>query len=132
MNPWIIIALIGAGIVFLIDYIVRRKKWSDNTKAEKGSLILHMASVGVYVFGSILGLLWGITESGADTAFGEALYQVTLYMAGAYFVIALAAAVGSFVLRKKGKTKASIWINVAALAYIVIVLGISYLAGELF
>ena len=39
MNPWIIIALIGAGIVFLIDYIVRRKKWSDNTKAEKGSLI---------------------------------------------------------------------------------------------
>ena len=35
------------------------------------------------------------------------------------------------ILRKTGKTKASILINVIALAYIVVVLGVNYLVGNL-
>lgn len=75
----------------------------------------------------LLGLLWGITESGADTAFGEGLYNVTLAMLGLNWIVALVAALGSFVLRKKGKIKASILINVIGLGYMIILFAINYL-----
>ena len=130
MYPWIFILLIGAAVVFVIDYAVRRKKWTSNTKIEKISLLLNMFSVGVYIFASILGMLWGITESGADTAFGEALYNVTLVLAGLVWLVAIIAMIGSLILRKKGKIKASIWINVCSLAYTLLVFLVSYIAGE--
>ena len=131
MNPWLIIAVIGAGIVFLLDYLLRRKKWADNTKTERTSLIVHMISVPLYVFLSIFGLLWGIVAYSPDTAFGEILYDVTLTLGGYYWIIAAAAAIGSFVLRKIGKAKASIWINVIALAYMAVLLGANSIAGKL-
>ena len=56
MNPWIFIGLVGAGIVFCLDYLVRRKKWKENTKAEKISLLVHMLSISIYAFTSVLGL----------------------------------------------------------------------------
>ena len=131
MNPWILILLIGAAVVFAIDYAVRRKKWKDNTKTEKISLLLNMFSVGIYIFSSILGLLWGITGSGADTALGEAIYNVTLALAGIIWLVSTIATIGSFILRKKGKVKASIWINIFSLVYILLVFLVSYAAGEL-
>ena len=131
MNPWLIIAVIGAGIVFLIDYLLRRKKWTDNTKTERTSLIVHMVSVPVYIFLSIFGMLWGIVAYSPDTAFGEVLYDVTLTMGGFYWMIAAAAAIGSFIFRKIGKPKASIWINVIAFAYMAVLLGANSIAGKL-
>ena len=131
MNPWLIIAVIGAGIVFLIDYLLRRKKWADNTKIERTSLIVHMVSVPLYVFLSIFGLLWGIVAYSPDTAFGEALYDATLTLGGYYWIIAAAAAISTFILRKIGKPKASIWINVIALAYIAAVFALNEIAGKL-
>ena len=131
MNPWILILLIGAAAVFAIDYAVRRKKWKDNTKTEKISLLLNMFSVGIYIFSSILGLLWGITGSGANTALGEAIYNVTLALAGIIWIVSTIATIGSFILRKKGKVKASIWINSFSLVYILLVFLVSYMAGEL-
>ena len=127
MNPWIVILLIGAAIVFLLDYIFRRKKWNGNTKAEKISLLLNMFFVGIYLFASALGLFWGITGCGADTAFGQGLYDVTLVMLGFNWLIALIATIGSFILRKKEKIKASIWINVICLGYMIILFVISWL-----
>ena len=131
MNPWIIILLLGAIIVFLLDYIFRRKKWKGNTKTEKISLLLNMFFVGIYLFASGLGLLWGITGSSADTAFGQTLYDVTLTMLGFNWVIALVATIGSFILRKKGKIKASILINVIGLGYMIVLFVISYLTDML-
>ena len=131
MNPWLIIAVIGAGIVFLLDYLLRRKKWADNTKTERTSLIVHMVSVPLYVFLSIFGLLWGIVAYSPDTAFGEALYDVTMTLGGYYWIAAAAAAIGAFIFRKIGKPKASIWINVIALAYIAAVLALNEIAGKL-
>ena len=131
MNPWLIIAVIGAGIVFLIDYLLRRKKWADNTKTERTSLIVHMVSVPLYVFLSIFGLLWGIVAYSPDTAFGEALYDVTMTLGGYYWIAAAAAAIGSFIFRKIGKPKASIWINVIAFAYMAVLLGANSIAGKL-
>lgn len=127
MNPWIIILLLGAVVVFLLDFIFRRKKWKGNTKSEKVSLLINMIFVGIYIFASALGMLWGITGSSADTAFGEGLYNVTIAMLGFNWLIALVATLGSFILRKKGKIKASILINVIALGYMVILFVINYL-----
>ena len=131
MNPWLIIAVIGAGIVFLLDYLLRRKKWADNTKTERTSLIVHMVSVPVYIFLSIFGMLWGIVAYSPDTAFGEALYDVTMTLGGYYWIAAAAAAIGSFIFRKIGKPKASIWINVIAFAYMAVLLGANSIAGKL-
>ena len=131
MNPWLIIGLIGAGIVFVLDYIVRRKKWNQNTTAERKSLLLNMISVSVYAFTSVAGLLWGIVGSSAETPFGEILYEVTLIMSGCIWLVSLVATLGSIILRKKGKTKASIWINILTIIYIVVSLGVNTLT-ELF
>ena len=119
-----------AGIVFGLDYLLRRKKWNDNSKEEKISLLVNMFSVGPYIFLSALGMLWGIASSSPETAFGEVIYNATLAMGGVFFAIAIVAVILSFILRKKEKFKASIWINVIALAYIVVVLAVNALVGK--
>ena len=90
-----------------------------------------MASISPYWFLSALGMLWGIAGDSPESAFGNVLYDITLVMAGIFFIIAIVAIIGTFILRKLGKTKASIWINVIAFAYIVIVLFVNYLVGVL-
>ena len=131
MNPWIIIILAAAGAVFIIDYLLRKKKWKENTKKEKISLLVNMFSAGPYIFISAMGMLWGIVAKNPETAFGKAIYDATLMMAGYYFVVAVAAAVSSLILRKKGKTKLSIWVNIIALVYITVVLTVNSLVGEI-
>ena len=130
MNPWIIIMLIAAGIVFGLDYLVRRRKWKDNSKSEKVSLLINMFSVGPYFYFAALGMLWGIVPGSPETSVGKVLYDATLKLSGFYFVIAGAAVILSFILRKKGKIKASIWTNIIAIAYIAVVLTVNYLAGK--
>ena len=131
MNPWIIILLVVAGVVFGLDYLLRKKAWKDNSKEEKISLLVNMFSAGAYVFLSVLGALWGIVQGSPETALGEVLYDATLIMGGIYFVVAAVAAILSLVFRKKGKLKASIWINIIALAYIATVLVVNSLAGKI-
>ena len=131
MNIWVIILFIMAGAVFGLDYLLRRKKWKDNSKEEKISLLVNAFSVGPYLFLSALGILWGIVPVSPETAFGEMLYDVTLEMGGIYFLVAAAAVILSFVFRKIGKNKASIWINVIAFVYIVVVLGVNSFAGKI-
>ena len=131
MNPWIIILFVMAGIVFGLDYLCRRKKWRDNSKSEKISLLVNMFSVGVYIFLSALGMLWGIVAYSPETAFGKKLYDATLMLGGIYYIVAIAAVILSFVFRKMGKIKASIWTNVIAFAYIAVVFTVNYLAGKI-
>ena len=131
MSPWIIILLLVAGVVFGLDYLLRRKAWRNNSKEEKISLLVNMFSVGPYIFLSVLSALWGIVPGSPETALGEVLYDATLTMGGIFFVIAAVAAILSLVFRKIGKIKASIWVNVIALAYIVTVLAVNSLAGKI-
>ena len=128
---WIIILLAAAGIVFGLDYLLRRKAWKDNSKKEKISLLVNMFSVGPYLFLSALGMLWGIVPGSPKTAFGKVLYDATLMMGGTYFVIAAVAVILSLIFRKKGILKVSIWINVIALAYIATVLAVNSFAGKI-
>ena len=129
MNPWIIIALIGAVIVFLLDFALRRKKWNMNTVKEKISLVIHMIFVTLYAFSSVLGIFLGIVGASPDTIFGQKLYDLTLVMASYIWIVAIISTIASFILRKKGKTKASILINIFTLAYILIVFVVNHLAG---
>ena len=131
MNPWIMITLVMAGIVFGLDYLFRKKKWKENSKGDKISLLINMFSAGPYVFLSALGMLWGIVPNSPETALGEVLYDATLMMGGIYFVIAIATVIASLILRKKEKTKASIWVNVIAFAYIAVVLTVNSLVGKM-
>lgn len=131
MNPWVIILFVMACVVFGLDYFVRRRKWKDNSKEEKISLIVNMFSVGPYIFLSILGMLWGIVPGSPETALGETLYDTTLMMGSIYFIVAIAAVILSFVFRKIGKAKASIWTNVIAFMYIAVLLAVNYLAREI-
>ena len=131
MNPWIIILLLAAGVVFGLDYLLRRKAWHNNSKEERTSLLVNMFTAGLYVFLSALGALWGIVPGSPETALGEVLYDVTLTMSGIFFVVAAVAAILSLVFRKIGKLKASIWINVIALAYMATVLTVNSLAGKI-
>ena len=62
-----------------------------------------MISAGIYTFLSVLGMLWGIVSSYPKTAFGKILYNSTLIMGSTYFIIAIAAAISSLILRKKQK-----------------------------
>lgn len=131
MNPWIFILLLAAGVVFGLDYLLRRKAWHNNSEEEKKSLLVNMFSAGAYVFLSAVGVLWGIVPGSPETALGETLYDTTLMMGGIYFIVAIAAVILSFVFRKIGKTKASIWSNVIAFMYIAVVLVVNCLAGEI-
>ena len=131
MNPWIIILLATAAIVFILDYLFRRKKWKFNSKQEKISLLVNMFSVGPYIFLSAFGLLWGIVAGSPETVFGLILYKTTLMMGATFFAVAAVAVIMSLVFRKKGKIKASIWINVIAFVYIALVLAVNSLAEKI-
>ena len=88
-----------------------------------------MASIVPYMIFSAFGMLMGIVGYGAETAFGIALTDIMLAMGGIFFIIAAVAVIATFILRKIGKIKASIWINVIAFAYILLVAIVHSLAG---
>ena len=129
MEIWIIMGLPVAAAVLLVDYLLRRKKWKENTRGEKVSLIVNMASSVPHMFLSAYGMLLGITGYGAETAVGRVLEEVALTLAGVYFAVAVVAMIGALILRKMGKAQASIWINVIAFVYIVLMAVVYYLAG---
>jgi hypothetical protein len=62
---------------------------------------------------------------------GNILYDATLTLGGIYFIIAPIAVVLSFIFRIIKKPKASIWTNVIAFAYVVVVLTVNALAGKI-
>ena len=131
MHIWIIILFATAAGMFGLDYLFRRKKWADNSKAEKISLLVNMLSVAPYIYLSMVGMLWGIVTYAPETSLGEIIYDVTLRMASIYFIIAVIAVILSFALRIKDKNKASVGTNIIALLYIVVILALNLFAGKL-
>lgn len=119
---WLYLGAFAALVVFGLDFLLRRKKWSANTAEEKASLILGMVLLPVYLFCSALGLFLGITGSGADTAIGELMYTISLPLGTFIFVPSAFATVGSIIFRKKGKARAAKIVHFVALGYIVLVM----------
>ena len=130
MEIWIIMSLPLAAIVFLLDYLLRRKKWKENTKGEKVSLIVNMASIAPYMILSAYGMFMGIAGYGTETDLGAVLMDIVLTMGFVFVIVAAVAVIATLILRKFGKIKASIWINAVAIAYIVLVTLVHVLIGE--
>ena len=129
MESWFILSAPLVGLILLLDFLLRKKKWRENTAGEKVSLLINLIAIAPYMVLSAYGILMGITGCGAETELGLIVYDVTLYMASAYVLVALGAVVVAFLLRLFGKVKASIWIHAAAIGYIVVLSVVNYLAS---
>lgn len=127
MIIWLVPTLGLAGIVLLIDFIARRKKWSENTKSEKNGLILTLLCSFPYLFCSIYGALFGIVGKHGTSAFMAVLHEIVVLGGKGIVFVCLAATIASLVLRKKGKAAASNRSLVIGLIYCAVITGVSFL-----
>ena len=126
MIIWIIPILLFAGIILLVDFIVRRKKWSQNTKTEKIGLILTVVAAFPYIFCSIYGLLLGIVGAHGASAVMVVLHNIVELCGKGIVFVCLAAVIASLVLRKLGKAIASNWSLGIGLIYCAVITGVSF------
>ena len=126
MMIWVVPTVFFAGVVLLIDFIARRKKWSENTKAEKTGLILTALVAFPYIFCSIYGYLFGILGPRGSSDFMVALYEIVVLGGQGVLFVSLAATIASLVLRKRGKASASNWALLIGLLYCAVITGVSF------
>ena len=127
MSAWIGVCLFFTGIVVLIDYILRRKKWSENSRSEKNGLALTLLASFPFILCSAYGILLGIVGPSGKSSFMIGLYNVVLIAGKATFLVCLGVTIASLVLRKIGKARAANWALVMGLCYCVVFLGVSFL-----
>lgn len=118
---WLVPSFLYICIVFFIDYLIRKKRWSENTSTEKQSLIINALASFPYVFCSFLGLFLGITGVEYDSNFLNILYDIILIAGNCIGIVSLIATVASLVFRKIGKSDLSKKVHYIALIYIFIV-----------
>lgn len=126
MIIWIVPTLIFAGVVLLIDCLLRRRKWGENTKTEKIGLILTLLVPFPYIFCSIYGSLFGIVGPRGNTPLMIALHEIVVLGGVGIVFVCFAATVASLVLRRRGKAAASNWSLLIGLLYCVLITGVSF------
>ena len=127
MIVWSIPTLAFAGIILLVDFIARRKKWGENTKTEKIGLILTLLVSFPYIFCSIYGVLFDIVGAKGTSALMITLYEIVVLGGKGIVFVCLAATIASLVLRRLGKAAASNWSLVIGLLYCAVITGMSFL-----
>lgn len=127
MIIWIVPTLFFAGIVLLIDFIARRKKWHENTKTEKTGLVLTLLVSFPYIFCSIYGSLFGIVGPQGASSLMIALHEIVVLGGKGIVFVCLAATIASLILRRRGKTAASNWSLLSGLLYCAVTTGASFL-----
>ena len=127
MLIWIVPTLIFAGVVLLIDFIMRRKKWGKNTKFEKIGLILTLVMSFPYIFCSIYGALFGIVGPRGTSSLMLALYEIVVLGGKGIVFVCLATTIASLVLRRLGKAAASNRMLLIGLLYCAVITGVSFL-----
>lgn len=119
---WLLPSAIYAGIVFLIDYVLRRKKWKENTRIEKQSLLMSAAASFPYTFCSAFGLLMGITANDYENEILDLIQNILLMGGNFIWLVCLLVTIASLILRKKGKEVLSKKVHYIALFYIAFIL----------
>lgn len=127
MIIWIVPTLFFAGVVLLIDFIVRRKKWHENTKTEKTGLVLTLLVSFPYIFCSIYGSLFGIGGPQGASSLMIALHEIVVLGGQSIFWVCLAATIASLVLRRREKAAASNWSLMIGFLYCAVITGVSFL-----
>ena len=110
MNPWLYIWFFFAAVYYLIDFLVRRRKWNENTKQEKTSILTGMVCIAFYVFFSALGFLIGIVGPGSSLL-SQILYKTSVFLGATTWLVVLLVSIASIVLRKRDKVKASLYVH---------------------
>lgn len=125
-----IVTTIGLMIAFfLLDLLIRRTSWKNNTKDEKISLIINFITIPVYVLMGSIGVLFGIVDCNAQTEFGKMLFDVSVVLGTFTGFTAVIVSVSSIILRKKGRPRASKWVHIGSLAYLMLFAGIYNLSS---
>ena len=124
---WSVPCLFFTGIVLLIDFIVRRKKWSENAKSEKTGLVLTLLVSFPYVFCSVYGVFFGILGPRSDSPFMKALYNIVLIGGTGTVFVCIIATIASLVLRKLGNAAAANRSLLLGLLYCAVMTGASFL-----
>lgn len=127
MIVWSVPTLFFAGTVLLIDFIARRKRWSENTKSEKTGLVLTLLVSFPYIFCSIYGCLFGIVGARSNTPLMKALYQMVVIGGMGTVFVCLMATIAALVLRKQGRSGAANRALVFGLLYCAVFTGASFL-----
>ena len=127
MIIWIVPTLFFAGVVLLVDFIARRKKWHENSKTEKNGLILTLLVSFPYIFCSIYGALFGILGPRGTTSLMITLHEIVVLGGQGIVFVCLAATIASLVFRKMGKALASNWSLMIGLFYCAVITGVSFL-----
>ena len=125
MLIWCAPTLCLAAVVLLIDFVLRRKKWSENTKSEKNGLILTLVVSFPYIFCSIYGRLMGLVDPRGKGALTDLIFEVLLVAGKGTIFVCLAALVASLVLRRQGKAVASNRVLLGGLLYCAVLIGTS-------
>ena len=127
MLIWAVPCLLFTGIVYAIDFLLRRKKWTDNTQSEKNGLILTLLVSFPYLICSAYGFFMGIVGPARDGELMRKLYEILLVVGGATFAVCLFATIASLVLRKMGKSVAANWSLLIGFFYCLAMLAASFL-----
>ena len=114
---WILLAVAATGIVWLIDFIVRRKTWNQNTQAEKGSLVMTFMFSFPYIFTSVAGTLLGKLDLGE-----KALSPIVVAAGYATPAVVIAGVLESIILRKQGKVAEANLAQIFAFGYCCVVI----------
>lgn len=118
-------------VFFGVDYLVRRKKWKDNTKDEKASLIINLVTIPVYYIMGTVGILFAIVGTTAKTEFGNILFEISGVLSSFTGVIVLIVTIGALILRKKGQVRGSKWIHMGSFIYIMLYAALANLSNVL-
>jgi hypothetical protein len=114
---------------FLLDLLIRRTSWKNNTKDEKISLIINFITIPIYFLLGSVGVLFGIVDCSAQTELGKMLFDISVVMGSFTGITVIIVSVISIILRKQGRVRASKWVHIGSLAYIMLFAGIYNLSS---
>ncbi len=117
---FVLIGILLVVLFFGLDFLVRRTKWSDNTKDEKVSLIINMITIPIYYLMGSVGILFAMVDTTARTELGKMLFEVSAVLASFSGAVVFAISIASIVLRKKGQTRGSKWVHMGSFIYIML------------
>ena len=118
-------------VFFGLDMLIRKTGWKDNTHDEKISLAINLLTIPVYYLMGSVGVLFGMVGTTAETELGTILFDISTILGAFTGVIVLIISIVSIILRKQGRTRASKWVHMGSLVYIMLFAGIYNLSNIL-
>lgn len=125
-----LITLIVLIIAFFgLDMLIRKTSWKENTHDEKISLGINFLTIPIYYVMGSVGVLFGMVGTTAQTELGTILFEISTILGAFTGVIVIIISIFSIILRKQGRTRASKWVHMGSLVYIMLFAAIANVAN---